>query len=318
MENLQEQGMQWLWNLKGNLDMVQDNNQSLAKTYVLSTLAVVLWGLSFVWSNDILMHNVPPFTFLFVRLACAGILLYIYSRLSGKLQKVERKDFKYMFFMAFCEPFIYFIGETYGMKFTGSAVLAAVIIATIPITCLVAEKLLYKIPYTAFKIIGTAITIPGILMVVMKGGEQTSVDHYYGLALLFLAVAGATGYAAIVKKLSGKYNSTTITTYQFMIGAVLFLPFFLGFGLDGLNSTFFSKDVMVPLLSLAILCSCLAFLCWVNTIARLGMMKANIFSALIPAVSAVGASVMGQESITILAITGMAVVIAGVIIAQKN
>lgn len=293
-------------------------SNSLAKTYILTTISIVLWGLSFVWTNDILSHNVPPFTLLFVRLATAGILLYTYARITGKLQKVTRKDALYMFLMAFFEPFIYFIGETYGMKVTGSAVLAAVIIATIPITCLFAEKILYKVPYTAFKIIGTAITIPGIVMVVMKGGDNASVDHYYGIALLFLAVAGATGYAAVVKKLSGTYNPTTITTYQFLIGALLFFPFFLGFGLDGLNSTFFSAEVLVPLLSLAILCSCVAFLFWVTSIARLGMMKANIFSALIPAVSAIGAAAMGQEEITAITVTGIAVVIAGVIIAQRN
>lgn len=297
--------------------MRQPDN-SLAGTYLLSTLAVILWGLSFVWTNDILSHNVPPFTFLFVRLAIAGLLLYIYARSTGKMQKVEPKDMKFMFLMAFFEPFIYFIGETYGMKFTGSAVLAAVIIATIPITCLMVEKIIYKVPYTLLKITGTAITIPGILMVVMKGGEQTSVDHFYGIALLLLAVGGATGYAAVVKKLSGKYNPTTITTYQFMIGALLFFPFFLSWGIEGLDSTFFSRDVLVPLISLAVLCSCLAFLCWVTAIARLGMMKANIFSALIPAVSAVGAAAMGQESVTIITIAGIAVVIAGVIIAQKD
>lgn len=293
-------------------------SNSLAKTYILTTISIVLWGLSFVWTNDILNHNVPPFTLLFVRLATAGTLLYTYARITGKLQKVTRKDALYMFLMAFFEPFIYFIGETYGMKVTGSAVLAAVIIATIPITCLFAEKILYKVPYTAFKIVGTAITIPGIVMVVMKGGDNASVDHYYGIALLFLAVAGATGYAAVVKKLSGTYNPTTITTYQFLIGALLFFPFFLGFGLDGLNSTFFSAEVLVPLFSLAILCSCVAFLFWVTSIARLGMMKANIFSALIPAVSAIGAAAMGQEEITAITVTGIAVVIAGVIIAQRN
>ena len=98
----------------------------------------------------------------------------------------------------------------------------------------------------------------------------------------------------------------------------MFLPFFLGYGLDGLNSTFFSAEVMVPLLSLAILCSCVAFLFWVTSIANLGMMKANVFSALIPAVSAIGAAAMGQEEITVITVTGIAVVIAGVIIAQKN
>lgn len=298
--------------------MTGANSSSLAKIYLLTTTSIILWGLSFVWTNDILSRGVPPFTFLFVRLALAGTLLSCFARLTGKLQKVQKKDIKYMFLMAFFEPFIYFIGETYGMKVTGSAVLAAVIIATIPITCLLVEKLLYKVPYTAAKIFGTSITIPGIVMVVMKGGDSASVDHYYGIALLFLAVAGATGYAAVVKKLSGAYNPTTITTYQFLIGALLFFPFFLGFGLNGLNSTFFSAEVMVPLLSLAILCSCVAFLCWVTSIAKLGMMKANIFSALIPAVSAVGAAALGQEEITVITISGIAVVIAGVIIAQKN
>ena len=298
--------------------MINKNGSSLAMTYFLTTISIVLWGLSFVWTNDILNQGVPPFTFLFVRLALAGLLLLLFAKVSGRLQKVALKDVKYMFLMAFFEPFIYFIGETYGMKVTGSAVLAAVIIATIPIACLFAEKVLYKVPYTVFKIIGTTVTIPGIVMVVMKGGESASVDHYYGIALLFLAVAGATGYAAVVKKLSGMYNPTTITTYQFLIGALLFLPFFLGYGLDGLNSTFFSADVMVPLLSLAVLCSCVAFVFWVTSIAQLGMMKANIFSALIPAVSAIGAAALGQEEITVITITGIAVVIAGVIIAQKN
>lgn len=293
-------------------------NNSLLKTYTLPLLAIVLWGLSFVWTNDILERNVPPFTFLFIRLALAGVLLYAYSRITGKLQKVATKDWLYMLLMAFFEPFIYFIGETYGMLYTGSAVLAAVIIATIPVTCLFAERFLYGIPFNASKIVGTAITIPGIVMVVMKGNDSVQVGHYYGIALLFLAVAGATGYAAVVKKLSGTYNSLTIATYQFLIGAILFFPFFMMFGLDGLNSTFFSKEVMLPLLSLAILCSCTAFVCWVATIRDLGMTKANIFSALIPAVSAIGAAAMGQESISAVTVAGIAVVIAGVIIAQKN
>lgn len=298
--------------------MEKPEKSVLVKTYLLTTLAIVLWGLSFVWTNDILAHNVPPFTFLFVRLATAGTLLFAYSKITGSLQKVARKDVGYLFLMAFFEPFIYFIGETYGMLATGSAVLAAVIIATIPIVCIFAEKLLYKVPFSVYKAVGTAITIPGIVMVIMKNGDSGSVEHYYGIALLFMAVAGATGYAAVVKKLSGSYNSTTIATWQFIIGALLFFPLFLGFGLDGLNSTFFSKDVLVPLASLAVLCSCLAFVCWVTSIKNLGMTKANIFSALIPAVSAIGAAAMGQEEITLVAVAGICIVIAGVIVAQKG
>ena len=298
--------------------MEQRGHRPLAKTYLLTILAIVLWGFSFVWTNDILQKDVPVFTFLFIRLALAGSLLFAFAKLTGKLQPIARKDVKFLILMAFFEPFIYFIGETYGIKATNSAVLSAVIIATIPIASLFVEKIFYKVPYTAFKVFGTAITLPGIVMVIMKNGETASVDHYWGIALLFLAVAGATGYSSVVRKLSGNYNSLTITTYQFVIGATLFLPFFLGWGIEGVNATLFSREVIVPLLSLAVLCSCLAFFCWVSAIKELGMTKTNIFSALIPAVSAVGAAMLGQEQITIISAVGITVVTAGVIIAQKG
>ena len=298
--------------------MVQGGNRPLARTYALTILSIILWGFSFVWTNDIIQKGIPVFTFLFIRLAIVGTLLFAFAKLTGKLQRIARKDIKYLIFMAFFEPFIYFIGETYGIKATNSAVLSAVIIATIPIASLFVEKIFYNVPYTIFKVFGTAITLPGIVMVIMKNGESTSVDHYWGIALLFMAVAGATGYSSVVRKLSGNYNSLTITTYQFVIGAAFFLPFFLGWGLDGVNSTLFSSEVMVPLLSLAVLCSCVAFFFWVNAIKDLGMTRTNIFSALIPAVSAVGAAMLGQEEITLMSVIGIAVVTAGVIIAQRQ
>ena len=298
--------------------MTQGGKKPLTKTYLLTILAIVLWGFSFVWTNDILQKDIPVFTFLFIRLALAGALLYAFTKFTGKLQPIAKKDRKFIILMAFFEPFIYFLGETYGIKATNSAVLSAVIIATIPIVSLFVEKMLYNVPYTVFKIFGTAITLPGIVLVIMKNGETTGVDHYWGIALLFLAVAGSIGYSSVVKKLSGNYNSLTITTYQFVIGSVFFLPFFLGWGLDGVNSTLITKEILVPLLSLAVLCSCLAFFCWVNAIKDLGMTKTNIFSALIPAVSALGAAMLGQESITLISMIGIAVVTSGVIIAQRD
>ena len=293
-----------------------ENKSSLA-TYSAAIVAVILWGYSFVWTNSLLQYEVPVFTFLFIRLALAGLILYVVSKCLGKLQKVDKKDIKWLFLMAFSEPFIYFIGETYGMLATGSATIAAVIIATIPVVCLILERILWGKLFNTAKIIGILITIPGILMVVFQDGP-ISVSHAYGIALLFMAVAAATAYAVFVKKLSGKYNSFTITTYQFVIGAALFLPFFLLYGIDGLNAKFFTAEVLTPLLTLAVLCSCVAFLFWVSVIGKLGITRANIFSALIPAVSAVGAFMLGQESLPLIRIIGIATVIIGVILAQRE
>jgi drug/metabolite transporter (DMT)-like permease len=71
-------------------------------------------------------------------------------------------------------------------------------------------------------------------------------------------------------------------------------------------------------LSLAVLCSCLCFGLWISSIGKLGITRTNIFSALIPAVSAVGAFALGQEELSGIRIAGIAIVIAGVILAKKE
>ncbi len=285
--------------------------------YIAALSAIIFWGFSFVWANDLLLKGIPVFTLLFVRLAIAGVLLFIFSKCLRKLQKVEFKDMLWMGLMAFCEPFVYFLGETFGMQATGSAVIASVIIATIPVFCLILEKIIWKVPFNMYKVTGILLTLPGIGMVVFQDGNMT-VEHIYGLALLFMAVIASISYSMTVKKLSAKYNTLTITTYQFVIGSIFFLPFFLLFGLDGLTPSFFSFEILSPLLSLAILCSCVSFAFWVYVIGKLGITRTNIFSALIPAVSAVGAYLLGQEGLSTIKIAGIAIVITGVILAQKE
>lgn len=292
-----------------------DNKKTVGK-YPSAIIAIILWGLSFVWTKEIINENVPVFTFLFIRLFTASLILYIFCSLAGKLQKVKRQDIKWLVLMAFFEPFIYFIGESYGMIATNSATISAVIIATIPVFCIISERIFYKIPFTLHKIAGIIITLPGIALVAFEKGN-ISVDHIYGLVLLFIAVIGATGYGTVVKKVADSYNNYTIATWQFGAGAALFLPLFLfAGGIEGLNGNFFSFKVLYPLLSLAILCSCVAFVLWINAIRGLGITKANIFSTLIPGISALAAAAIGQESITWHRIAGIIIVIAGVALAQ--
>ncbi len=292
-----------------------EKNNSAA--YIAATVAIILWGFSFVWTNSLLINDVPVFTYLFIRLAIAGLLLLTVSKAIGKLQRVSAKDMLWMALMAFCEPFIYFLGETYGMLATGSATIAAVIIATIPVFCLIVEKIVWRVPFNIYKVCGILLTIPGIVMVVFQDGA-ISIEHAYGIALLFMAVCASIGYSMVVKRLTAKYNTITITTYQFVLGALFFLPFFMVFGIEGVTPKLLSWEILLPLLSLAVLCSCLCFGLWISSIGKLGITRTNIFSALIPAVSAVGAFALGQEELSGLRVAGIAIVIAGVILAQRE
>lgn len=291
--------------------------KTIGLTYIYAIIAVILWGFSFIWSNDLINLNIPIFTFIFIRLSLAGIVLLFISRLSGKLQNIEKSDYKWFLLMAFSEPFIYFIGESFGLKATASPTIAAIIIATIPIFCLIYERFISNVKMSTICVLGILITIPGILMVVLDGGFATP-EHLYGIFLLFVAVAGAVSFSIVTKKLANKYNNFTITTYQFLIGALLFLPFFIFLGAKGVNANLFTFKVLYPLLMLSLLCSCLCFVLWVGVIRDLGITRTNIFSALVPAFSILGVALLGAEQISPIKIAGIGIAIIGVILAQRK
>ena len=284
--------------------------------YISVSIAIILWGFSFIWTNQILHLDIPIFTFITVRMFIAAVILLITSALLGKLQKIRKTDYPLLLLMSMFEPFIYFIGESFGLKYTNSPTICAVLIATIPIFVMISGQIFFKEKISKLNVFAVIITVPGILLIVLRTTE-IAVDYWYGILFLIMAVFAATGYSILVKKLSDKYNSYTIATWQFILAAVYFLPLYLIFDADKMPlAGLLRADVMVPLMSLALLCSCLSFVLYINSIQYLGVTRASVFSTMTPAVSAFGAYIMGHETFTPLQITGLVIVILGVIFTQ--
>ena len=86
----------------------------------------------------------------------------------------------------------------------------------------------------------------------------------------------------------------------------------------GLTPEFFSMPVQSKIMALAVLCSCVCFGLWAFCTGKLGVTRVNIFSALIPLVSATASYFLypGQETFTLLKIVGIVLTIMGVIIVQ--
>ncbi|MCK9304553.1 MAG: DMT family transporter [Bacteroidales bacterium] len=292
-------------------------NRSSLLIYISVSVAVTLWGLSFIWTNFLLVNNIPVFTLIFLRLALAGIILLIISLSLRKLQRISGGDWPAFLLLVLMEPFLYFIGETFGLQIVNSATIGAVIISTIPIFATIAGILFYKEYISTLNIFGVFLTIPGVLLVVFEKGNL-DFSHYMGILVLFLAVFSAVAYSVIVKKLAGKYNSYTIVTYQHSLGALFFLPLFLIFNYKTFSISDITLRIFVPLFGLALLCSSLAFILFINSVRFLGVAKSSIFTALVPAVSASAAYLLGSEDMSFRKMAGVIIVIAGVIIAQRK
>ena len=285
-------------------------------TYIASSFAIILWGMSYIWTDKLIALNIPIFYFVFVRILLAGGVLFLFNTAYARIKRIQRQDLGKFLLLAFFEPFIYFICETYGLKETGSPTISAMIIATIPIFSIAAGRLFFKEKITSVNVIGVVLSLIGIIMVAMAHGALGE-NFILGIILLLVAVIAEVGHASITKSLSGNYSSQIIVMYQFLIGSIYLLPLFIWKGLDGFNATvYFSAEVWYPIICLAILCSSLAFSLWVSTIKNLGVAKSSIFSALIPVAAALIAWALGHEHMNSRQWIGIAVSTVGVILSQ--
>ena len=284
--------------------------------YIASTFAITLWGMSYIWTDQLIAQNIPIFYFVFVRILMAGVVLFLFNTAYARIKRIQRQDLPKFLLLAFFEPFIYFICETYGLKLTGSPTLSAMVIATIPIFSIGAGIIFFREKINLVNIGGILLTLVGIVMEAMAHGTLGE-NFIWGVVLLLLAVISEVGHASITKSLSGNYSSQIIVMYQFLIGAVYLFPLFLWKGLDGFDmEIYFDGDVWYPIICLAILCSSLAFSLWVSTIKNLGVAKSSIFSALIPVAAAIIAWILGHEMLNQRQWIGIAISTVGVVLSQ--
>ena len=284
--------------------------------YISSTVAITLWGMSYIWTDKLIAQGIPVFYFVFVRILLAGLILFLFNTAYGRIKRIQRQDLPKFLLLALCEPFIYFLCETYGLKLTGSPTLSAMVVATIPIFSIGAGILFFKEKVSAVNIFGILMSLVGIVMVAMAKGEVGD-KVAWGIIFLVIAVFAEVGHASLTKSLSGNYSSQVIVMYQFLIGSVYLLPLFIWKGIKDFDaSVYLSEEVMYPIICLAILCSSLAFSLWVGTIKSLGVAKSSIFSALIPVVAALIAWILGHEIMNARQWTGIAISSVGVILSQ--
>ncbi|MCF8378606.1 MAG: DMT family transporter [Bacteroidales bacterium] len=276
-------------------------------------LVMFLWGLAFVFFK-IAFESFRPISIIMMRLVVSVVFIYLAARLLKKLQKVSREHFKYLVLMAFFEPFLYFLGESFGLVYVSST-LASVMVATIPLIVPIAAYFIFNERLSRLNIFGLFISTLGVIAVVLAVDAEWGAT-LKGIILMFLAVLSATGYTLLSKKLSSFYNGFTITIWQNIFGVFMFLPIFLIWDFKVLINTVPSANSIYAVLYLAIFGSSVTFIIFTRAVRELGAAKANIFANMIPVFTAIASFFLLKEEMPLLKILGIAIVLIGLVLSQ--
>ncbi len=276
---------------------------------------MVFWGMSFIWTS-ILLNYYQPITIIFFRLILSASFLFFIMLLFRITRKIERKDIPLVLLSAFFNPFLYFLGENYGLKYSSSTI-ASVIIATIPLFSPIVAWLFARERIGFMTFTGIVISFAGIVIMLFHKG-YTPETGYVGILFLFGAVLASLFYSAILRKLVLKYSAITLIAWQNLAGIFLFLPLFLIFDAGKVPQVPLNATIISSFLMLAILASSLSFVFFAHSIKLIGINKSNIFSNLIPVLTAFFAFLFSLESFNIQKIIGIVLVIGGVFLSERT
>lgn len=293
--------------------LLMDNK---VKAWIFLFFTMLFWGMSFVWTRQLLAFF-SPVTIVLMRLVISSILLTLFSLMIKKLQKVKKADIKWFVLLSFFQPFLYFLCEGYGVKYT-SASFSAIMIATIPLFTPIGARIVYGERLSIMNFMGLIISFAGVGVIVVNK-DVVQGFSMIGVVILLGAVLSAVGYMLVLKNVAGKYNSFSVATYQNIVGILFFLPPFLLFdGFKTFQGITFGIHIIFPIMALAILASSIAFVFNTFGVRELGPSKAAAFTNSVPVFTVIFAFLILDEPIGYVRLLGMTLVISGLFLAQQN
>lgn len=283
------------------------------RLYLSIVAAMIFWSVSFIWTR-VAIESFPPVTLITLRLIIASALLFIVSKTAGKFQKMRKEDWKWFFLLAFFEPFMYYIGETYGLTMVAST-LASVIVSTIPLFAPILAYVVLREKIGWANVSGIVVSLAGVFLVIYEPNGGFSANPL-GIALLFLAVFSAVCYTTTLRKISTHYSTINVIFYQSIVGLVFFIPTFFIVDFSDIYTIHVTKEAMGALLMLSVFASVIAFVLFAGVVRKIGVAKTNVFVNLIPVFTAIFAWWVLGEQLSWLKISGIFIVISGLFVSQ--
>ena len=282
-------------------------------THVAGVVAMIIWGLSFIWSTQV-YENLNPTATIFLRLVVATIFFTAILFTFRLNEKIKKEHLGLFALAALFEPFLYFICEGYGLKNT-SPIIGSAIVATIPLVTPIGAAIFLKERLTPMNIVGLIVSFLGVVTMLLNRNMVFTASPK-GILFLSGAVIVAVGYSISLIKLTRLYKPLTITWMQNIIGMIYFIPIVLVMERFEPSNFCNVKDYIIPLVCLGVFCSAIAYALWAFAYSKLGASKANVYNNLIPVFTAIFSYFIIHESLTSQKIIGIVLVVFGLVLSQ--
>jgi drug/metabolite transporter (DMT)-like permease len=192
-----------------------------------------VWAANFI-AGKIALRYLPAMTLASIRVVLAGFFMLLLNPLCRRMpafqpapnsppRKHTLRDFWTFLYLGFLGVTLNQVCFTIGLRYT-SVTHSAIIVGMGPLYALVLAVLLRLESATLRKVFGMTLSLLGVLLL---ASAKDSIPHSptaLGDFITFIGSLGFAFYAALGKRVAARYDALTMTTYNFLFGALFVLP----------------------------------------------------------------------------------------------
>lgn len=292
-------------------------------------ISMVIWSVSGIAIKHALIV-LPPFTMIVMRFVPSVLLMMIVGIVRRKhsmfcLQRMEWHDLPLFLIAGFCQPFLYYLLETYTYQSLNSPTIAETLLSTSPLLSPLFAAVFLRERVTKHNLIGILISTGGVFALTLIGGSDYSIGSYWGILLAFAAVSAAVIDSVMMRKAPLRYSSLSFVFYTQLISLLFFIPIWWvkeGPEVFANEQWTMDNDQFVTALwcvgYLTVFASVTAFILFCYALRKVGVTQANAFNNIRPAFTALWMFLFFGEILPWGKWVGIVLIIFGLFICQKQ
>lgn len=285
------------------------------KGHIFALIAVTIWG-ACIAASKVALVALKPTELMSIRI---GVALIVATVLHPKpLGWLGWKNERLYILAAACGVTFFFYFQNTALLYTCSSNVAVFTALAPIITALFAPLLLKTERPRGFFYVGCAIALVGIICTVFNSTTTLNLNPLGDFLAFCVALIWGL-YAIISKKISALGHKQIPSTRKMLFYALLMaLPITFANGITAKPSEIFQPDVLIAILYLGVFGSMISYFFWSHAIHALGSVRASTYVYFEPVVTIIVAYLLLDESITPLALLGMALIISGLLLTERR
>lgn len=271
-----------------------------------------VWGVTFV-STKLLLDVFTPVEILFLRFLLGMIALWCVR--PRRLHTGGGRRELFFAGAGLCGVTLYFLLENMALQYTLASNVGVLVAVSPLFTALLARLLLGECLRLRF-FAGFVFALAGVICININSGVALRLNPL-GDLLSVLAALTWSFYSILTRKIGQMGYDTTLATRRIFGWGLLFMLPLLPFA----GATADAGRLLSPLAAgnlafLGLGASALCFVLWNFALARLGPVSVSQYIYLIPVITVGASLVVLGEPVTLLAVLGMGLILAGLIISE--